>query len=91
MTLPLRTGEPIVVNVGLGERAYDIVIGRNLLGSLGTRIAALRPGAKTAIVTDETVARHHLTATEASGRAASWCLEAKAPRPFRYSSASVRR
>jgi 3-dehydroquinate synthase len=66
MTLPLRTGEPIVVNVGLGERAYDIVIGRNLLASLGTRIAALRPGVKTAIVTDETVARHHLAATEAA-------------------------
>jgi 3-dehydroquinate synthase len=70
MTLPLRTGEPTIVNVALGERAYDIVIGRNLLVSLGVRIAALRPGAKTAIVTDETVARHHLAATEAALQAA---------------------
>jgi 3-dehydroquinate synthase len=70
MTLPLRTGEPTIVNVALGERAYDIVTGRNLLASLGDRIAALRPGAKTAIVTDETVARHHLTATEAALQAA---------------------
>jgi 3-dehydroquinate synthase len=70
MTLPLRTGEPTIVNVALGERAYDIVIGRNLLASLGDRIAALRPGAKTAIVTDETVARHHLAATEAALEAA---------------------
>jgi 3-dehydroquinate synthase len=70
MTLPLRTGEPTLVNVALGERAYDIVIGRNLLASLGDRIAALRPGAKTAIVTDETVARHHLAATEAALQAA---------------------
>src|SRR5437660_9411696 len=70
MTLPLRTGEPTIVNVGLGERAYDIVIGRNLLTSLGSRIAALRPGAKAAIVTDETVARHHLAATEAALAAA---------------------
>jgi hypothetical protein len=73
MTVQLRTGEPTVVNVGLGERAYDIVIGRNLLASLGTRIAALRPGAKTAIVTDGTVARHHLAAAEAALRDA--CIE----------------
>jgi 3-dehydroquinate synthase len=70
MTLPLRTGEPITVNVGLSERAYDIVIGRNLLDSLGARIAALRPGVKAAIVTDQTVAGHHLAATEAALQAA---------------------
>jgi 3-dehydroquinate synthase len=70
MTLPLRTSEPTIVNVGLGARAYDIVIGRNLLATLGARIAALRPGAKTAIVTDETVARHHLAAAEAALQAA---------------------
>ena len=33
--------------------AYDIVIGRGLLATLGERIAKLRPGAKVAIVTDE--------------------------------------
>jgi 3-dehydroquinate synthase len=70
MTLPLRTGEPTIVNVALSERAYDIVIGRNLLASLGDHIAALRPGAKTAIVTDEIVAQHHLAATEATLEAA---------------------
>src|SRR5262249_59618247 len=37
---------------------------------LGEKIAALRPGAKAAIVTDETVARHHLAATEAALTAA---------------------
>ena len=69
MTAPLplpRSGDPITVNVGLGERAYDIVIGRGLLATLGARIAALRPGAKVAIVTDETVAKHHLAAAEAA-------------------------
>ena len=66
MTAPLRSGEPIVVNVALGARSYDIVIGRNVLSSLGTRIAALRPGAKAAIVTDETVAATHLPAAEAA-------------------------
>ncbi len=64
MTAPLRSPEPIVVNVGLAERAYDIVIGRGLLATLGPRLAAMRPGSKAAIVTDETVARHHLEATE---------------------------
>ena len=66
MTTPLRTGELIVVPVALGARAYDIVIGRGLIGSLGARIKALRPGARTAIVTDQTVAGIHLAAAEAS-------------------------
>jgi 3-dehydroquinate synthase len=69
MTAPLRQGElaePIVVQVALGSRAYDIAIGRGLIASLGGRIKALRPGAKTAIVTDETVAKHHLAACEAA-------------------------
>ena len=66
MTAPLRSGEPIVVPVALAERAYDIVIGRGVLSSLGARIKALRPGAKVAIVTDETVAQKHLAATQAS-------------------------
>src|SRR6185437_2942159 len=38
--------------------------------SLGARIAALRPGVRTAVVTDKTVARHWLEATEASLAAA---------------------
>jgi 3-dehydroquinate synthase len=70
MTAPLRSGDPIEVNVALGERSYDIFIGRGLLASLGPKIAALRPGAKVAIVSDETVARHHLAAAEASLAAA---------------------
>ncbi len=71
MTAPLRTGDPVVVNVALGTRAYDIAIGRGLLASLGERIKTLRPGAKAAIVTDETVARHHLAAAEAALAAAA--------------------
>ena len=66
MNAPLRAGDPIIVNVGLGARAYDIAIGRGLAATLGERIAALRPGSKAAIVTDETVARHHLAAAEAA-------------------------
>jgi 3-dehydroquinate synthase len=70
MTAPLRASDPISVNVGLGDRAYDIAIGRGLIATLGQRIAKLRPGCKVAIVTDETVARHHLAAAEAALKAA---------------------
>jgi 3-dehydroquinate synthase len=64
VTAPLRHGDAITVPVALGERAYDIVIGRGVLSSLGTRIAALKPGARAVIVSDETVAALHLAATE---------------------------
>ena len=63
MTVRSRA-KPLVVDVALGDRSYDIVIGRRLMGTLGARIAALRPGAKTVIVTDENVARYYLRATE---------------------------
>jgi 3-dehydroquinate synthase len=66
MTAPIKHSDPINVDVALGERAYDIVIGRDVLQSLGPRIAAMRPGVRTAIVTDRTVARHWLAPTEAS-------------------------
>ena len=70
MTAPLRHSEPTVVKVALGARAYDIVIGRGLIASLGERIKTLRAGAKCAIVTDDIVARHHLGAAEAALKAA---------------------
>ncbi|MGV7218588.1 3-dehydroquinate synthase [Bradyrhizobium sp. UFLA05-112] len=66
MTAPLKHSDPVIVDVALGERTYDIVIGRDVLASLGARIAHLRPGVRTAIVTDRTVARHWLEPTEAS-------------------------
>jgi 3-dehydroquinate synthase len=66
MTAPLKHSADITVDVALGERAYDIVIGRGVLASLGARVAALRPGVRTAIVTDRTVAKHWLEPTERS-------------------------
>jgi len=66
MTAPLRQAELTVVKVALGARAYDIAIGRGLLAGLGERAKALRPGARVAIVTDETVAKIHLGAAEAA-------------------------
>jgi 3-dehydroquinate synthase len=60
-----KIDDPTIVEVKLGARSYDIVIGRGVVAALGARIAALRPGAKTFIVTDETVARHALPSVEA--------------------------
>jgi len=65
MTAPLKHSDPVIVDVALAERGYDIIIGRDVLGSLGQRIASLRPGARTAVVTDRSVARHWLEKTEA--------------------------
>lgn len=66
MTAPLKHSDPVNVDVALGDRAYDIVIGRGVLSSLGERIAALRPGVRTAVVTDRTVAKYWLEPAEAS-------------------------
>lgn len=54
------------VKVDLPGRAYNIVIGSNLLDEAGERIAALAPGAACAIVTDENVARFHVQTLEDS-------------------------
>jgi 3-dehydroquinate synthase len=65
MTAAVRP-DPTTVRVSLDARSYDIVIGRGVLASLGARVNALRPGAKTIIITDENVARHHLADAEAA-------------------------
>ena len=52
--------EIVTIEVGLGERAYPIRIGSGLIAQAGAEIAAMKPGARTAIVTDENVAAHHL-------------------------------
>ncbi|MBO6510350.1 MAG: iron-containing alcohol dehydrogenase, partial [Roseibium sp.] len=48
------------VRVELGNRSYDIKIGRGVLGSAGAEIAQLLPDARLAVITDETVAGIHL-------------------------------
>jgi 3-dehydroquinate synthase len=65
MTAPVRI-DPATVRVALDARSYDIVIGRGLIASLGARIEALRPRAKTFIVTDENIELHHLDAVESA-------------------------
>jgi len=52
--------EEKLVRVDLGARSYDIRIGRGLLESAGAEIAAVLPGARLAVVVDETVAGLHL-------------------------------
>ncbi|MBN34959.1 MAG: 3-dehydroquinate synthase [Rhodospirillaceae bacterium] len=49
-----------VLNVALGERAYDIVVGDDLLQRAGELIAPVLARPRVAIVTDETVAGLHL-------------------------------
>jgi 3-dehydroquinate synthase len=47
------------IRVGLGERAYDVRVGRDLLDEAGAAIAPLLKRRRTAIVSDETVWRLH--------------------------------
>ncbi|RME15651.1 MAG: 3-dehydroquinate synthase [Alphaproteobacteria bacterium] len=54
-----------VVRVELGARAYDVRIGRGLIGRAGAEIAPLLPRPRVAIVTEERVAGLHLAALKA--------------------------
>jgi 3-dehydroquinate synthase len=56
------TNGTVKVTVGLGDRAYDILIGSGLIARAGAEIAARLPGIRAAIVTDENVAAAHLDA-----------------------------
>src|SRR5690606_33294203 len=52
--------EQVTVHVPLGARAYDILIGDDLLESAGARLSALFPGRRFGIVTDTEVERAQL-------------------------------
>ncbi len=52
--------EHTIVHVPLGARAYDIVIGDNLLEGAGERLKAMFPGRRFGIVTDSEVAEAQL-------------------------------
>ena len=64
LTKPDRLSD--LVKVDLPGRSYDIVIGSRLLETAGQRIAALGNGLSAAIITDETVAAHHLATLQTS-------------------------
>ncbi|MEZ5775193.1 MAG: 3-dehydroquinate synthase [Hyphomicrobiaceae bacterium] len=59
-----------MVDVVLGARSYQIEIGEGLVATAGERIAGRLGRVRAAIVTDENVARHHLTSLESSLAAA---------------------
>lgn len=55
-----------VVHVDLAERSYDVVVENGTLSQAGERIAALRAGAKAAVISDSNVDAHHGDALAAS-------------------------
>ena len=63
-TIPARTGARITVPVALEGRGYDIHIGRHQLCEAAALIATFAPGARAALVTDESVAALHAAAFE---------------------------
>jgi 3-dehydroquinate synthase len=60
------TIDPVTVEVGLGTRAYDILIGPGLLARAGEEIAKRMPGVRVAVVSDRNVAAEHLDTFTAS-------------------------
>jgi 3-dehydroquinate synthase len=68
------SADPTRIAVGLGARAYPVLVGPGLLDGAGALMAAHLPRRRTAIVTDETVADLHagrlVQALAASGIAA---------------------
>jgi 3-dehydroquinate synthase len=60
------TSDGSTISVGLGDRSYDIIIGRHLLDAAGSRIAATLPRARSAVVSDANVAALYLDRLKAS-------------------------
>src|SRR5438105_14634724 len=56
----IATGAVERLRVELGERGYDILVGPGLIGRAGAEILPLMRRRQAIVVTDETVARHHL-------------------------------
>ena len=61
------------IPVGLGARAYEVVVGRGLLAQAGERIAPFAKRRRVAVVSDETVYRLH--GAELAGRLKSVGIE----------------
>lgn len=65
MNAPLNA-DSVTVPVSLGDRSYEILIGKGLIARAGEEVAKRLPGIRVAIVTDENVAKAHLEALSAS-------------------------
>ncbi|PAP96192.1 3-dehydroquinate synthase [Mesorhizobium wenxiniae] len=61
----MSTNTNVTVEVGLGDRAYDILIGSGLLLRAGSEISRRLPGTRAAVVTDVNVAAAHLETLKA--------------------------
>lgn len=70
-----------IVHVPLGDRAYDVHIGPDLLARSGALIAPLLRRPRVAVITDETVAALHLDALRAGLAAAGIAMEVLALPP----------
>ncbi|WP_293573301.1 3-dehydroquinate synthase [Phaeobacter sp.] len=70
-----------LVHVPLGDRAYDVVIGPDLLAGIGARLRPMLRRPRVAVLTDETVAGQHLDALRAGLAAAEIEMEALALPP----------
>jgi 3-dehydroquinate synthase len=57
----MMQGEVERLPVALGDRSYDILVGPGLIARTGKEILPLMRRRQAVVVTDETVARHHLT------------------------------
>jgi 3-dehydroquinate synthase len=68
-SLAATTRAARTVPVPLGGRAYDVLIGPDLLAEAGRLVAGRLGKARCGIVTDENVAKHHLATLEASLKA----------------------
>ncbi|PWL19600.1 3-dehydroquinate synthase [Falsochrobactrum shanghaiense] len=66
MNAPSTTADHVTVPVSLGERSYDILIGKGLVDRAGEEVARRLAGIRVAIVTDENVAKAHLERLSAS-------------------------
>lgn len=57
--------ECITVSVGLGDRAYDVVIGAGALDACADRLASLFPRNRAVVITDDNIADLHLDRVQA--------------------------
>jgi shikimate kinase/3-dehydroquinate synthase len=65
-TLGQGVGEPTRIAVALGDRSYEVLIGRGLLARSGALIADRVGKAKCVVVTDANVSHHHLATLQES-------------------------
>ncbi len=63
------------LEVSLGKRSYEILIGRGLIAEAGRRMLPLLKQKRVIAVTDANVARHHLESLERSVRAAGIAID----------------